>query len=113
MIDPREPRNGDFARYVENLPRLPAEHRAPAPVRPGPAGGAGGEGREPAPGQAQGPSAHAVARLLGTVAVVLTVAGLGLIALTFSGDAPFVDPVLGFGLVVAGAVMNRLSRKLR
>jgi hypothetical protein len=153
MIDAREPKNGDFVSYVENLSKMPVGQSLPhAPddafghgsgggsaKAPGPAPGAGAQrGHEASPilnaesakraiqellkarserlgtsGPAGHEFSHQVGRVLSRVAAIATLAGIALIAMSFSDSPPFfADPVLGIGLVVMGAVANRLSRKL-
>jgi hypothetical protein len=66
--------------------------------------GAGPAGRE---------FAHQVSAVLRRVAAFATFAGIAMVALSFTDEPPFfAQPVLGIGLVVIGAVANRLSRKL-
>ena len=53
-----------------------------------------------------------VARVLGRVATVMLVVGIGLVAIAFADDPPFrVDPMVGVILAVAGGLIKRLAGK--
>lgn len=128
MIDSSEPKDGDFVAYVERLVRLPEGARLPA--------------QDPAPGQvsrrkpqddgmvrtirdapARAPrgaqidetvrdAVRAIARILGRVATVMLIAGIGLLAISFADDPPFhVDPMAGAVLAVAGGLVRRLAAR--
>jgi hypothetical protein len=153
MIDAREPKNGDFVSYVENLSKMPVGQTltsaaddafghgagrggAKAQGSAGPAASGPGHGASPMPnaenakraiqemlkarrerlgtaGPAGQEFSHQVAKVLSRVAAIATLAGIALVAMSFTDEPPFfADPVLGIGLVVMGAVANRLSRKL-
>lgn len=140
MIDAREPRNGDYASYVENLvdqsaralsaPRSPGRDpgarkrasRRSAAQATSPAGGApaglpagGMLGNQPGTGL-PGPdsfeaAAAGVAGALRRAAAVATVAGIALIGLSMLDDPPFfAEPGLGILLIAIGAFINRFAR---
>ena len=136
MIDAREPKNGDYARYVEELvnagaappapPQAPpqAPPRAPQPASARPARGSTPDARTggPLPRQPRTqeaerqspPEPGEFAHVLRRVAGITSFIGLALILLSLTDMAPFfADPAFGMLLLAAGIFLNRFARKLR
>lgn len=152
MIDSREPKNGDFASYVEGLSGHPpgevpsgmrarkigrdpmararplrgplaeslraransarsrteaSEHQAAGAQPPGAGDPRAGDAARPL----DAPGADAPMR---TAARIATVAGIVLFGLSLLDDPPyFADPAAGILLLVAGAILRRIARKLQ
>ena len=122
MLETGEPKDGDFARYVERLVHAPTGSKPPAagtpPQLPAEAGAAA---KRPTPAEALAAARRSLdtvrrsaANLLAKAAVAATFAGVALLVISFADGPPaLVDPGLGVGLLIAGFVANRLSGKLR
>lgn len=137
MLETGEPKDGDFARYVERLvhpptgakppdaagasrsPALPPAARPTAVAQAGVHAGAAAE--RPTPAEALAAARRSLetvrrsaANLLAKAAVAATFAGVALLVISFADGPPaLADPTLGVGLLIAGFVANRLSGKLR
>lgn len=141
MLETGEPKDGDFARYVERLVHPPTGSKPPAAgappqpaampsaarpvaaVRPGAqaAGQQGAAANRSTPAEALAAARRGLdtvrrsaANLLAKAAVAATFAGVALLVISFADGPPaLADPRLGIGLLIAGLVARRLSGKLR
>ena len=128
MIDTREPPDGDFARYVENLSRLPPGHG----VNPGPRAPdlkallalgsvmATVAGKHPALASAipfrQGLQSLLLRalRAIGGVAIAAMLGGIALIVLSDMAELPFrIDPTTGLKVFAGGFAVLWLARAAR
>lgn len=85
---------------------------SPTRDTPAAAGRAGRRGTGTDVEKAARDAVRALARILGRVATVMLIAGIGLLAIAFADHPPFrVDPMAGAVLAVAGGLIKRLAAK--